>query len=68
MLVTAVASGCVAVVAGYSLARLVDGSIAGGMAVAAGCLFILAFLFSPRYGLIASWFRGRRPVGRNPVQ
>ena len=64
MLVTAVAAGCVAVFAGYGLARLVDGSIAGGMAVAAGALFVLAFLFSPRYGLIASWIRRRAAVGR----
>ena len=60
MLVTAVAIGCGAVFAGYGLARLVDGSIAGGMAVAAGGLFLLAFLFSPRYGLVATWFRRRR--------
>ena len=63
MLVTAVAAGCIAVFAGYGVARLVDGSIAGGMAVAAGGLFILAFLFSPRYGLVASWLRGRNAAG-----
>ncbi len=67
MLAISVAIGCGAVFAGYGLARLVDGSIAGGMAVAAGGLFLLAFLFSPRYGLMATWLRRQRGL-KQPVE
>lgn len=40
-------------ISGYYLAVLWDVSIAGMMAVMTGIFLILAFLFSPRYGLIA---------------
>lgn len=45
--------GIVVSAAGYYLAVLVDGSIAGAMSSVAGLLFLLAFLFSPSEGLIA---------------
>ncbi|AUM64265.1 iron ABC transporter [Brevibacillus laterosporus] len=38
---------------GYALATWLDSSIAGAMTVIAGLLFALAFIFSPRYGLIS---------------
>ncbi|MBG9773793.1 metal ABC transporter permease [Brevibacillus laterosporus] len=38
---------------GYALATWLDSSIAGAMTVIAGLLFALAFVFSPRYGLIS---------------
>ncbi|MEM7550417.1 MAG: metal ABC transporter permease [Bacteroidota bacterium] len=37
---------------GYHLAVLLDGSIAGAMATVAGILFLLAFLFAPKNGIL----------------
>jgi manganese/zinc/iron transport system permease protein len=45
---------------GYGAARLIDCSIAGAMAAAAGALFLLALLFSPRHGVVARALRHRR--------
>ncbi len=45
---------------GYFLARMLDASIAGSMAVVAGSLFATAFLFSPTHGLVAKAARHRR--------
>ncbi len=53
MVALAVACGAAAAVGGYYLARLIDGSIAGAMASVAGGLFALAFLASPRHGVVA---------------
>lgn len=53
MIALAVACGSVAAVGGYYLARSIDGSIAGAMATVAGGLFVLAFLASPRHGVVA---------------
>ena len=52
MLVVAVLVAIVSSVAGYFLAVLLDGSIAGGMAVAGGVVFAGALFFSPRHGVI----------------
>lgn len=51
--------GAASALGGYGLARLLDASIAGGMAVVAGCLFLAAFLASPRYGMIGRALRQR---------
>ncbi|QDX93240.1 metal ABC transporter permease [Brevibacillus laterosporus] len=45
--------GVLCSVFGYVLATWLDSSIAGAMTVIAGLLFALAFVFSPRYGLIS---------------
>ena len=46
-------------VLGYGLAGVWDVSIGGMMAVVAGALLLLAFLFGPRYGLIVQEIRRR---------
>ena len=45
---------------GYGLARILDASIAGSMATVAGLLFVVAFLGSPRHGLLARTLRHRK--------
>ncbi|NUN98042.1 MAG: metal ABC transporter permease [Candidatus Omnitrophica bacterium] len=60
VLILASLIGCLSAGLGYSLASAADCSIAGAMAVAAGVLFLLTFLFSPRHGLVTrAWFRQR---------
>ncbi len=56
MLVTAVAIGVVSSVAGFFVAHSLDLSIAGSMATMTGCAFLLAFLFSPKRGLLSRIF------------
>ncbi|WP_026380772.1 metal ABC transporter permease [Afifella pfennigii] len=46
--------------AGYGAAVLLDVSIGGMMATMTGLFLVLAFLFGPRYGLIAQGLRRRR--------
>lgn len=60
MLVLAVAFGILAALGGYALARAWDASIAGAMATAAGLLFIIVFVASPRHGLFTRAVRQRR--------
>ena len=60
MLVLSVVLGVISAVAGYGLARVLDVSIAGSIATAAGGIFLLTFLLSPRYGLLARMIRERR--------
>ena len=43
---------------GYYIAAWLDGSIAGAMAMVAGVLFLLAFLFSPLHGILFLKFKG----------
>lgn len=52
MLVIAVAIGVASAVLGYLLAVWFNASIAGGMGVAAGLLFLMALLFSPSRGVL----------------
>lgn len=47
-------------IGGYWLAHLFDVSIAGSMAVTAGGMFLLAYLFAPERGLIAAARRRQR--------
>lgn len=49
--------GALSGVAGYNAAVQLDVSIAGCMAVVCGLLFLLAFLFSPKRGLISEQIR-----------
>jgi manganese/zinc/iron transport system permease protein len=49
-----------AAVAGFWSAWLLDASIAGSMAAAAGVLFLLSFLLAPQRGIVAAARRRRR--------
>lgn len=60
MLMLAVALGVASSAGGYALARSWDCSIAGGMAVVAGGLFVAAFLLSPHHGMLAQVLSRRR--------
>jgi manganese/zinc/iron transport system permease protein len=60
MLLIAVGLGVASASLGYGLARALDCSIAGAMAVVIGVLFMLAFLFSPSHGLVARAWHQRR--------
>ncbi|KUP06509.1 iron ABC transporter [Bacillus coahuilensis m2-6] len=60
MLVLAAIIGCVDAVTGYYLAYFLDVSIAGAMAVMAGVIFALCFIFGPQHGLLSKWLRKRK--------
>lgn len=64
LLVLAGVHGALSSVLGYFLARLTDTSIAAAMATVAGLLFVIAFLFSPKEGLIARHLQRARLSGR----
>ncbi|MBO8163271.1 MAG: metal ABC transporter permease [Brevibacillus sp.] len=58
MLILSMAIGVISSVFGYGLAAWLDSSIAGAMTTVAGALFLLAFLLSPRYGVVVkAWHR-----------
>ena len=63
MIALAVALGIASAVGGYWLAHWWDASIAGAMATVAGAAFAVAFVLSPRYGLVARLVRHRRLAG-----
>ena len=60
MIALAILFGGISATAGYGLARWWDASIAGAMATVAGLLFLLAFLFSPRHGVLGRYLHHRR--------
>lgn len=60
MLGLAMLQGVLSSVLGYFLARWLDASIAGAMTTASGGLFLLAFLFAPRTGVVARVLHQRR--------
>ncbi len=62
MLSISMGVGVLSAVMGYFLASWLDSSIAGAMTAVAGLLFLLAFLFSPRHGLVS------KMVARKKVQ
>jgi manganese/zinc/iron transport system permease protein len=53
MLLLSVLIGAASAIAGYWLARSVDGNIAGAMATMTGVSFLLVLLFAPDRGLVA---------------
>ncbi len=63
MLVLSVGIGVLASTSGYFLASWLDCEIAGAMATSAGFFFVLAFLLSPRHGLLARLIN-RRLLGK----
>lgn len=60
MLALSVAIGALSSALGYLLAAQLDASIAGCIATVAGALFALAFLFSPRHGVLFRALARRR--------
>lgn len=60
MLALAVGLGVASAVLGYLLARALDASIAGAMALVTGLFFLAALLGSPTHGLLARWLTHRR--------
>lgn len=60
MLGLSVAVGISSAVLGYAFAVWLDVSISGSMATAAGVLFALTFLLSPKYGVVARALQQRR--------
>lgn len=60
MIAYSVLLGVASSVLGYFAAEATDASIAGCMVVAAGALFVLAFLFGPRQGVVLKLLRLRR--------
>ncbi len=61
MLLLACLQGVIISIAGYYIAALIDGSIAGAMSTVAGLLFGAAFLFSPTHGLISKRTKSLMP-------
>lgn len=53
VVLTACGIATLSAVAGYWLAHVLDGSIAGAMAVTSGAIFLIALLFAPRRGVVA---------------
>ncbi len=60
MLVLSAAIGALSAIIGYYLAVWFNVSISGMMAAAAGGLFAVVFIFSPKHGLIAKWAANRK--------
>ncbi|MDF2679278.1 MAG: ABC-type Mn2+/Zn2+ transport system, permease [Brevibacillus sp.] len=60
MLFISMGVGVLSAILGYFLASWLDSSIAGAMTAVAGLLFLLAFLFSPRHGLISKMVARRK--------
>ncbi len=63
MLVLSVVFGIIASIVGYFLAAAIDSSIAACMAVVTGVIFVMAFLFSPKYG----WFFKQFDLGSKRI-
>jgi manganese/zinc/iron transport system permease protein len=60
VILMSVAIGAGSSVAGYWIARMINGSIAGAIATALGLVFLAAFLFSPSQGVVARMVRRSR--------
>ncbi|MFP4470335.1 MAG: metal ABC transporter permease [Bacteroidales bacterium] len=59
ILISAVA-GIVSAISGYWVARMLDASIAGSMAMMCGLIFLMAYLLAPGRGIIAVLHRRKR--------
>ncbi|WP_096152853.1 MULTISPECIES: metal ABC transporter permease [Bacillus] len=64
MLVLSAGLGVLAAISGYYVAVWWNVSISGSMAMMAGVIFLLAFLFSPKHGTVTKWVF-RRNLQRN---
>lgn len=57
MILLSVLFGVLSSLFGYGLAWIVDGSIAGSMAVIAGILFLSVLFFRPKEGIVIKWLK-----------
>jgi len=57
MLLLSCTFGVLSAVTGYYIAVFIDTSISGSMAFATGIMFIISFIFSPKYGVISKYVR-----------
>ena len=57
MILLSVLFGVLSSIFGYGLAWIVDGSIAGSMAVIAGILFLSVLFFRPKEGIVIKWLK-----------
>jgi manganese/zinc/iron transport system permease protein len=62
LLVLSVIFACLSAALGYVLAYAIDSSIAGAMAVVAGGILLLAFLFNPKQGVFWSLIGNRKAL------
>jgi manganese/zinc/iron transport system permease protein len=60
MLLLSCLFGIIAAIAGYWMANILDASIAGSITTVLGILFLLAYLFSPKQGVLYGFFRERQ--------
>ncbi|SEN34965.1 manganese/zinc/iron transport system permease protein [Lihuaxuella thermophila] len=60
MLILSIIMGTLSSVGGYVIAQQIDASIAGCMTIMAAFLFVLAFLFSPKHGVLTRWWIRRQ--------
>lgn len=61
MIVLSVVIGVSSAVLGYAASYILDASIAGSMVTAAGGLFLLALIFSPKHGLLGKLLKRVKP-------
>lgn len=66
MLGLSVVLGVVSALLGYAFAVWLDVSISGSMATAAGVIFALSFLLSPKYGVVMRYVHQRRLAHEGP--
>jgi manganese/zinc/iron transport system permease protein len=64
MVLATVAIGWISAVGGYSSAVALDASIGGAMGLAAAAVFVIALLFSPKYGVFSRLVVRMRRRGR----
>jgi ABC-type Mn2+/Zn2+ transport system permease subunit len=57
MILVAIGVAWVSSILGYSLAAIMNTSVAGMIAVMTGVQFLIAVLLSPKYGLVSRWLR-----------
>ncbi|WP_181347956.1 metal ABC transporter permease [Thalassobacillus sp. CUG 92003] len=62
MLAISALVGVLSAVSGYYAALWWDVSISGSMAMMGGVIFLLTWIFSPRYGLISKWKKSSTPL------
>ncbi|MBA2870303.1 manganese/zinc/iron transport system permease protein [Anoxybacillus calidus] len=60
MLIISAIVGVLSAFAGYFIATIFNVSISGSMAVAAGVIFAITFVFSPTHGLLSRWLARKR--------
>jgi manganese/zinc/iron transport system permease protein len=60
MLMISALVGVLSAIAGYFIATWFNVSISGSMAVAAGIIFAITFVFSPTHGLLSRWLARKR--------